>query len=88
MYTLRFPAHLTPKLAEVFEQHKVADQVSKVGNEIVLTLEEQDYVSLHLDLHGSRLGPKGGWPPLLDSSQEGQDPDRPQTEPPPGLDFR
>jgi hypothetical protein len=68
MYTLRFPAYLGPKLASVFEQHSITDHVSKNGGEIVLTLGEQDYVSLRFVLRGSRFGPKGAghcWSALL-----------------------
>ncbi len=88
MYTLRFPAHFGPKLASVLEQHGITDSVSKNKGEIELTLEERDYVSLRFDLRGSRLEPKGGWPPLCCSVEESCDPDRPQTVPPSDFDLR
>ena len=88
MYTLRFPAHLKPKLTTFFVQHEITHCVSTDGDEIVVTLDEQDYVPFFLNLHTSRFGPKGGWPQGPDPAAKMPDEDHPETEPPVDQDFR
>jgi hypothetical protein len=88
MYTLRFPAHLEPKLTAFFVLHGIADRVSMDGEEVVVTLDDQDYVPFFLNLRTSRFGPKGGWPRSPDPAMEMRDEDRPETEAPVDRDFR
>jgi hypothetical protein len=58
------------------------------GDEIVVTLDDQDYVPFFLNLRTSRFGPKGGWPRSPDPAVEMLDEDRPEAAPPVDRDFR
>jgi hypothetical protein len=89
VYTLRFPRRLLPKLEEFFIQHEILEKVSFDGNEIVVRLDDQEYVPFYLNVYTSRYGPREGWPRCPDSvAVENRSADLPQTEPSDGMDFR